>query len=297
MRFIVAVDAKWGIGKRGDLLLSIPDDMRFFRETTRNLVLVMGYNTLLSFPNSKPLPGRLNIVLADVKDTVVSGAVVCGSMEQLLRLVCQFDTNDVMVIGGGMMYRQLLPYCDGAYVTKMRYDGDADTYIPNLDELGTWEIVSESAPKDDNGIAYSFAEYRNTAPQALDFQAVNSNMSGYFRSKPEIVFDFIDGGKDRERYRAELRALLRAYFWPLERGFRSSDVDRCFSTGTGSLERYLRHAHAIAAADDVDGLIRRYAAGERPAEIRLRKEELDLFEACLAQSASTEQIVETFGKK
>ena len=129
MKLIVAVDEKWGIGKDGDLLKSIPDDMRFFREKTRSAVLVMGYNTLLSFPGSKPLPGRLNIVLADVEGLRIPGAVVCGSMSGLFELLKNFDSDEVYVIGGGSMYRQLLPYCDTAYITKMRFAGGADTFF------------------------------------------------------------------------------------------------------------------------------------------------------------------------
>ena len=95
MKLIVAVDEKWGIGKNGDLLLSIPDDMMYYRTTTRGKVVVMGYTTLLSLPNSKPAPARLNLVLADIEDLRIPGAVVCGSMEQLLRLIGCFYPDDV----------------------------------------------------------------------------------------------------------------------------------------------------------------------------------------------------------
>ena len=93
MKLIVAVDEHWGIGKANDLLLSIPDDMRYFREKTRGKVLVMGYNTLLSFPDGKPLPGRLNIVLNNEEGCCVSSAVVCESIEQMISLIGDFDSE------------------------------------------------------------------------------------------------------------------------------------------------------------------------------------------------------------
>ena len=107
MKFIVAVDEKWGIGKNGDLLLSIPEDMLYYRSTTRGKVVVMGYATLLSLPNSKPAPGRLNLVLADIEGLRIPGAVVCGSMEQLHKLIGCFEPDDVFDVGGGSMYRHL----------------------------------------------------------------------------------------------------------------------------------------------------------------------------------------------
>ena len=142
MKLIVAVDERWGIGKDGDLLLSIPDDMRFFREMTRSAVLVMGYNTLISFPGSKPLPGRLNIVLNDAQGCRESGAVICRSLDQLFRFLNSFGSDEVFVIGGGSIYRQLLPYCNIAYITKMRFDGGADTFIPDLDQRSPQALFS-----------------------------------------------------------------------------------------------------------------------------------------------------------
>ena len=108
MKLIVAVDQNWGIGKEGDLLTSIPDDMRFFRETTQRRVLVMGSKTLRSFKNSRPLPGRLNIVLTR-SEAKFGGAVSCRSVEQKKKQQSQFYSDDVMDIGGDIIYRQFLP--------------------------------------------------------------------------------------------------------------------------------------------------------------------------------------------
>ena len=211
MKLIVAVDNNWGIGKDGDLLLSIPEDMKFFRETTRGKVLVMGYNTLLSFPGGKPLPGRLNLVLNNEPGCRVKGAVVCESIEQLFRLLGNFDGGDVFVIGGGSIYRQLLPWCDTAYITKMRFDGDADTFIPNLDEAEEWSVVSESEMMEHDGVLFSFVTYRNSAPKPLAFRAVDGTLAQYFK-------------KDME---------------PLPDGFGSEDAERFLSDGEPSLEAYL----------------------------------------------------------
>lgn len=218
MKLIVAVDEKWGIGKDGDLLLSIPEDMKFFREKTRGKILVMGYNTLISFPGSKPLPGRLNIVLNNEPGCRVSGAVVCRSTEQLYRLLECFDGGDVFVIGGGSIYRQLLPACDTAYITKMRFCGDADTFIPNLDELPEWSVEDESDLYDHDGTAYSFVEYRNSAADGVVFKATDGTLSRYF-------------GKN-SGYEA------------LKDGFDAEDVDRFLESGEASFEKYLlREGH------------------------------------------------------
>ena len=213
MKLIVAVDEKWGIGKDGDLLLSIPEDMKFFREKTRGKVLVMGYNTLISFPGSKPLPGRLNIVLNNEPGCRVGGAVVCGSIEQLYRLFLCFDGDDVFVIGGGSIYRQLLPACDAAYITKMRFIGGADTFIPNLDELPEWSVADESELFDHDGIAYSFVGYRNSAAKGVEFKSVDGTLSRYF-------------GKD-------------SGFEALKDGFGAEDVEKFLESGEPSFEKYL----------------------------------------------------------
>ena len=257
MKLIVAVDEQWGIGKNGDLLLSIPDDMRFFRETTRNAVLVMGYNTLLSFPNSKPLPGRMNLVLADIEGLTVPGTAVCNSMEQLFGLIRDMNTDDIFVIGGGYTYRQLLPYCDTAYITKMQFVGEADTFIPNLDELPEWQVAEESEVKEHEGVKYSFVTYHNARPEPVGFTDVKADMPRYFVKKPLLTFDLID--TPDEAYRAELHDLLHAYFRPLEQGVNSADV-AAYLEGESTFESYLRERHAIALSKDIAAVTERYAS-------------------------------------
>ena len=252
MKMIVAVDSRWGIGKNGDLLKSIPDDMQYYRATTRGKVVVMGYTTLLSLPGSKPAPARLNLVLADIPGLRIPGAVVCGSMEQLHRMIGQFAEDDVFDVGGGSMYRQLMPYCCAAHITKMRFDGEADTYIPNLDELPQWSVESESERMDYEGLAYSFVVYRNSAPLGLPAaSAVSSSMTEYFKKREPIAVELYDDSA----YRAELSALLTAYHRPLKDGFGAEDVDRFLTEGgDGSFEQYLRERRLIAAPEDFEEL-------------------------------------------
>ena len=159
MNLIVAVDKNWAIGYKGKLLISIPEDMKFFRETTTGHTVVMGKNTLLSFPNSKPLKNRNNIVIALEKDFTVEGATTVYSIEEALDEIKKYDSDDVYVIGGGSIYKQLLPYCDKAYITYIDHSYGADTFFPNLDEDDEWEITSESEEQTYFDIEYFFRTY------------------------------------------------------------------------------------------------------------------------------------------
>lgn len=161
MNFIVAVDKNWAIGYKNDLLVSIPEDMKFFRETTMGKVVIMGKNTLESFPNKKPLKNRVNIVIALEKDYKVEGATVVYSIEEALKEAEKYDTKDVYVIGGGSIYRQMLPYCDTAYITYINNEYAADTFIPNLDEMqDEWYIETESEENTYFDIEYFFRTYK-----------------------------------------------------------------------------------------------------------------------------------------
>ncbi len=278
MKLIVAVDERWGIGKNRDLLISIPDDMMYYRQTTRGKVVVMGYTTLLSLPNSKPQPGRLNLVLADIEGLKVPGAVVCGSMEQLIRLIGCFDEDDVFDIGGGSMYRQLLPYCKGAHITKMAFDGEADTFIPNLDDLPEWSVKSTTEEKEFDGIRYAFVEYQNASPAEIEMRdRLSSDMSRYFKKKEPLRFSLIDS--DDSVYRDELLKIMRAYYHPLSDGFGAEDVERFFrKAGESSFEDYLREQRLIAWTEDLDNLYEKYRFTGRSASVTVMKESLSEFE-------------------
>ena len=144
MNLIVAVDKNWAIGLHNKLLVSIPADMKFFRETTMGKVVVMGRKTLESFPGGQPLKKRTNIVLTSDKNYKVKDAVVVNSVEALLEELRQYNDEDIYVIGGESIYRQLLPYCKVAHITKIDHAYEADTYFPNLDEMPEWKITGVS---------------------------------------------------------------------------------------------------------------------------------------------------------
>ncbi len=163
MRAIVAVDNNWGIGKDNDLLFSIPEDMKFFREQTAGKVLLMGAKTLRSFPNGKPLKNRINIVLSRTMGTR-DDCVVCSSVEQALKTIKQYNVDDVFVIGGGMIYEKFLPYCTDALVTKVNADGDAQIFFPNLDGLSNWICEEQSESLSSNGYEFKFTRYKNNQP-------------------------------------------------------------------------------------------------------------------------------------
>ena len=147
MNMIVAVDSNWAIGHKGKLLVSIPEDMQFFRRETTGKVVVMGRKTLESFPNGLPLKNRF-------KD-----AIICHSIEEALEVLKQYNDEDIYVIGGESVYRQFLPYCSVAHVTKINYSYDADTYFPNLDEMDEWTIEESSDERTYFDLEYEFVKY------------------------------------------------------------------------------------------------------------------------------------------
>lgn len=164
MKTIFAVDNKWGLGKKNDLLFNLKADMRHFVEHTRGKVVVMGSNTLLSFPGGMPLKNRVNIVLnpnGTDEDANTKGYVLVRSLDELFAAIKQYDQDNVYVVGGAMMYHTLLPYCETAYVTKVDADGGAEVFHDNLDELDNWHCTEQSDPIDDNGYTVRFCTYKN----------------------------------------------------------------------------------------------------------------------------------------
>ena len=159
MKLIVAVDNEWNIGYKNDLLFHIPEDMKFFRQTTLDKVVVMGRKTLESFPDSKPLKNRVNIVLSR-SDISVDGAVFVKSVNELLETLKQYNTDDVYVIGGAEIYSLLLPYCDTALITRIDTVAEkADKKFPKLGD-SEWQIVSESDTKEHGEYKFRFCEYK-----------------------------------------------------------------------------------------------------------------------------------------
>lgn len=159
MKIIVAADRNWGIGLRNALLVHIPNDMKFFRNETMGKVIIMGRKTLESFPQGQPLAGRTNIVITRDPGYTVKGAVVVHSIEEALEESVKYG-QEIYCIGGESIYRQFLPYCDEALVTKIDHSYEADSYFPNLDELPEWEMTQESEEQTYFDLTYAFTKYR-----------------------------------------------------------------------------------------------------------------------------------------
>ncbi len=160
MKAIVAVDKNWGIGLKGKLLVSIPADMKFFRSTTLGKVVVMGRKTLESFPNGAPLKDRVNIVLTKNTSFQKNGVIVVHSIDELKDELKKYNSDDVYVIGGETIYKQLIDECDTAYVTKIDYAYEADAYFPNLDEKDNWEVTVEGEEETYYDLEYYFMTYK-----------------------------------------------------------------------------------------------------------------------------------------
>ena len=163
MKAIVCVDKNWGIGKNNDLLFSIPDDMKFFRETTKGKVVVMGSNTLKSFPGENPLKNRVNVVLS--KKLSREDCVIVRNFEELKNAIKGYD--DVFLIGGERVYADLIDYCDTALVTKVDADGKATAFFPILDNRVGWTISSQSEEMISNGYKIKFTKYLNSNVKTL----------------------------------------------------------------------------------------------------------------------------------
>jgi dihydrofolate reductase len=159
---ILNCDKKFGIGKRNGLLFSLPKDMKFFRETTKGHVVCMGENTLLSFPESKPLKNRTNVVLSQDPTHNYEGVINVHSFEDFLRAMKERETSDtVFVIGGASIYRQTLPYVDQVLLTKVNADGGAEVFFVNLDENPDFECIDEGTPVMDGDLEIRFTTYKN----------------------------------------------------------------------------------------------------------------------------------------
>ena len=157
MELIVAVYDDWGIGKDGTQPIALSADRKFFRETTRGAMVIVGRRTIEDFPGQKPLPGRVNVALTRTEQEI-PGFIVCTSPEKACELAK--TAQRAMVIGGGSIYRQMLPFCDAAYVTKVHYTPESDTYFPNLDEDPQWKLTEVLQSGEEEGISYEMCLYK-----------------------------------------------------------------------------------------------------------------------------------------
>ena len=181
MNIIVSVDKNWGIGKDNRLLVSIPADMKFFRTTTTGKVVVMGRKTLESFPGGQPLKNRTNIVLTRDVNYKVKDAVIVHSVEELLEELKKYDSEEVYVIGGDSVYSAMLDHCDTAYVTKIDFAYEADTWFPNLDEREDWSPAEASEEQTYFDLEYQLVKYKkivcDICSPERDMQTVGTDQS------------------------------------------------------------------------------------------------------------------------
>jgi len=162
---IVAVNADWGIGLGGQQTIAIPDDRRRFKSLTGGGVVIAGRKTFESL--NGVLPNRMNIVLTRDRDFSAAGALILHSINDVLTEIAGFDTDKVFVIGGESIYRQFLPMCRYAYITRIEASPPSDTFFPNPDALSSWTVESCSETYNFSGVLYSFYLYRNNAVEEL----------------------------------------------------------------------------------------------------------------------------------
>ena len=157
MELIVAVYDDWGIGADGTQPVALMADRKFFRETTKGAMVIVGRRTIADFPGQKPLPGRVNVALTR-SGAEIPGFTVCNSPEEAVELAKTVER--AMVIGGGSIYKQMMDYCDTAYVTKVHTTPVSDTYFHNLDTDPNWTMEAVLQSGEENGIAYEMCLYR-----------------------------------------------------------------------------------------------------------------------------------------
>ena len=156
MELIVAVYDDWGIGRDGTQPIALSADRKFFRATTKGAMVIVGRRTIEDFPGQQPLPGRVNVALTR-QNIEIPGFTVVHSPEEAAQLAKNVER--AFVIGGGSIYKQLLPYCDKAYITKVHCAVESDTYFPNLDADPAWELAEVLQSGEENGIAYEMCLY------------------------------------------------------------------------------------------------------------------------------------------
>ena len=157
MKLIVAVYEDWGIGRDGTQPVALTADRKFFRATTKGATVIVGRRTIEDFPGQKPLPGRVNIALTRTPRDI-PGFTVCTSPEEAVEL--SKTAEKTFVIGGGSIYRQMLPYCDTAYVTKVHANPGSDTFFPNLDQDPAWTLSETLQSGEEDGISYEMLLYK-----------------------------------------------------------------------------------------------------------------------------------------
>ena len=162
MKCIAAVDKNWAIGFKGKLLVSIPNDQKMFRNETTGKVVVLGRKTLETFPGGLPLKMRTNIILSHDPGYTVKDAIVVHSDDELFKLLKQYKSDDIYIIGGESVYKRYVKYCDTAIITKIEQAYESDAFFPDLDKDPDWKMVAQSEEMTYFSVEYTFTEYKNT---------------------------------------------------------------------------------------------------------------------------------------
>ena len=155
MNVIVAVDENWAIGRDGDQLIYLKEDLKRFKALTMGHPLILGRKTMATFPGGRPLKGRRNLILSRSPGFSPEGGEVYHTMEELLSAA----PEDAFVVGGASVYRCLLDRCDTAYVTKIGKSFPADCWFPDLDKDPMWTPVEFSQELVQDGIPYRYVTY------------------------------------------------------------------------------------------------------------------------------------------
>lgn len=159
MNLIAAVDNNWAIGNKRELLADIPEDKRLFRELTVGKTIVGGRVTMEGFPGGKPLPDRKNIMLTRRDDISFGDALIAHDLTELFKMLVDTDSDDIFFVGGEQVYREALPFCTRAYITKINYEYEADAHMDNLDDLPEWKLTMQSDEYTFGDISYKFTIY------------------------------------------------------------------------------------------------------------------------------------------
>lgn len=159
MNLIVAVDRNWAIGKDGDQLVYLSEDLKHFKALTTGHPVILGRKTLATFPGGRPLKGRRNMILSRSPGFAPEGAEVFQNLPALLEAA----PEDAFVLGGASVYAALLDKCDTAYVTKIEasFPGP-DCFFPNLDRLPQWHVTDEGPTLEEQGLRFRYVTYRRT---------------------------------------------------------------------------------------------------------------------------------------
>ncbi len=171
MKAVVAIDKEWGIGCKGGLLVHVRADLKRFYQLTVGKTVILGSKTLQTFPGGKVLKNRTNLILSRNPAFAVEGGTVFASIDALLSFLQEHPETDAVVIGGGTIYQQLLPYCDEVYVTQFDRVYEKDTYFPNLDSDPAWicaetgeTLKSDPETDSEKDLTYRFLLYKRISP-------------------------------------------------------------------------------------------------------------------------------------